>query len=80
MNSLGDNHYHHPNVEVKKRQETDGSWVVCANQHTEFQRTSSNEQQMFRCELTVDDVPYSSLTSVIKVKGNLILINIFKRK
>ena len=31
------------NIDVKQKQELDGSWVVCANQHTLLKRTSSRE-------------------------------------
>ena len=41
-------------IDVKRKQELDGSWVVCANQHTLFKRTASSKQQVFTCELIVD--------------------------
>lgn len=54
-------------INVKRRQELDGSWVICANQHTLLKRTSS--QQKLTCELITDDRSYSSVSSEIKMKG-----------
>jgi hypothetical protein len=57
-------------VAVKRSQELDGSWVICADQHIYIKRTSSNDQQVFTCELVTDDLPYSSFSAVIVVNGN----------
>jgi hypothetical protein len=57
-------------IHVKRKQELDGSWVVCANQHTVLKRTSSRNQQTLTCELITDNRIYSSLSSAIVMKGN----------
>jgi hypothetical protein len=59
-------------IDIKRKQEYDGSWVICANQHTLLTRSSSsqNRQQTLTCELITDGRSYSSLTSVIVMKGN----------
>jgi hypothetical protein len=67
-------------IDMKKKQELDGSWVVCASQHTVFKRISSKNQEMLTCELVVGDLPYSSFSSVIVVKGNLHLMRIEKMR
>jgi len=67
MNQIGDNL---GNVEVKKKQELDGSWVVCANQRTILKRTPFLRQQTLTCELLTDDRHYSTLSSVIIIKGD----------
>ena len=56
-------------INVKRKQELDGSWVVCANQHTLFKRTASSSQQVFTCELIVDDRSYSTLHANVVIKG-----------
>lgn len=61
-------------IDVKRKQEFDGSWVVCANQYTLLTRTSSRTQQTLTCELITDDRSYSSLASVVVMKGNYNLI------
>lgn len=58
-------------IHIKRKQELDESWVICANQHTYLTRTSSRRQQTLTCELIIDDRSYSSLSSVIVMKGNL---------
>jgi hypothetical protein len=57
-------------IHVKRKQELDESWVVCANQHTLLKQTSSKHHQTLTCELIIDDRSYSSLSSVIVIKGN----------
>jgi hypothetical protein len=71
MNQIGDDR---GNVEVKKKQELDGSWVVCANQRTILKRTPYLNQQTLTCELLTDDRRHSRLASVIIMKGSLNLI------
>jgi hypothetical protein len=66
MNSIGDQR---GNVEVNKKQELDGSWVICANQRTVLKRTSYSRQQMLTCELLTDNRQHSTLSSVIIMKG-----------
>lgn len=68
MNPIGDNH---GSVEIKKRQDLDGSWVICANQRTILKRTPYLKQQTLTCELLTDDRHYSTLSSVIIMKGDL---------
>jgi hypothetical protein len=57
-------------IDIKRKQEFDGSWVICANQHTLLTRTSSRNQQTLTCELITDGRSYSSFASVIVMKGN----------
>jgi hypothetical protein len=57
-------------INVKQKEELDGSWVICANQHTLLKRTSSRNQETLTCELITDNRLYSSLSSVIVMKGN----------
>jgi hypothetical protein len=57
-------------IDVKRKQELDGSWVICANQHTALTRTSSRHQQTLTCELITDNRPYSTLMSVTIMTGN----------
>jgi hypothetical protein len=64
-------------IDVKRKQELDGSWVICANQHTSLTRTSSGDQQTLTCELITDHRSYSTLTSIIIMKGNW---NLIKKK
>ncbi len=67
MNPIGD---HRGNVEINKKQESDGSWVICANQQTILKRTSYYKQQTLTCELTVDNRHYSTISSLIIIKGD----------
>jgi len=69
MNQIGDNR---DNVEVKKKQELDGSWVICANQRTILKRTPYFKQQTLTCELLTDDRYHSRLSSVIIMKDAII--------
>jgi hypothetical protein len=71
MNQVGESR---SNVEVNKKQELDGSWVVCANQRTVLRRTPYQNQQTLTCELLTDDRRHSRLASVIIMKGSLNLI------
>ena len=57
-------------IDVKRKQELDGSWVVCATQHTRFTRQSYENQALFTCELMTDDRLHSSLTTAVIMKGN----------
>ena len=69
MNQVGDTR---DTVEVNKKQELDGSWVVCANQRTILRRNSYSNHQTLRCELLIDERQHSTLSSVITIKGALI--------
>jgi len=69
MNQVGDNL---DNVEVKKKQELDGSWVICANQRTILRRTPYFKQQTLTCELLIDDRHHSTLSSMIIMKDAII--------
>lgn len=66
MNQIGDDR---DDVEVNKKQESDGSWVICANQRTILKRTSYNQQRVLTCELTIDNQRHSTLSSLIVIKG-----------
>ncbi|UJR10020.1 hypothetical protein I4U23_014243 [Adineta vaga] len=66
MNQIGD--IRRP-INVHKKQELDGSWVVCANQHTSIKRIYSRNEETLTCELTTDGKVSSTLSSVIVVKG-----------
>ncbi|CAF0910413.1 unnamed protein product [Adineta ricciae] len=68
MNRVGETR---GDIHIKRKQELDGSWVVCANQHTLIKRTSSRNPQTLKCELITDNEPYSSLSSSIVVKDAL---------
>jgi hypothetical protein len=57
-------------VEINKKQESDGSWVICANQQTILKRTSYYKQQTLTCELTVDNRHHSTISSLIIIKGD----------
>ena len=57
-------------VDIKRKQELDGSWVICANQHTLLKQTFSRNQQTLTCELIIDNRSYSSFSSIIVMKGN----------
>ena len=59
-------------IDVKQKQDYDGSLVICANQHTLLTRSSSsrNHQQTLTCELITDGRSYSTLTSVVVMKGS----------
>ncbi|CAF0942876.1 unnamed protein product [Adineta steineri] len=65
MNPIGDIR---GNVEINRKQEIDGSWVVCANQRTILKRTPYLNQQTLTCELLIDDRRHSILSSVIIIK------------
>ena len=67
MNSIGD---HRGNVQINKKQEPDGSWVICANQQTIFKRTSYYTPETLTCELSVDNRQHSTLSSSIIIKGD----------
>ncbi|UJR36061.1 hypothetical protein I4U23_028797 [Adineta vaga] len=69
MNQVGDSR---DIVEVNKKQELDGSWVVCANQRTVLKRTSYSNQQTLTCELLTDDRRHSTLSSVITMKDAIL--------
>ena len=62
MTQLGN---YRASIELKRRQEPDGSSVVCAHQRTRFQSTLYQQQQTFTCELLVDTRRHSTLSSVI---------------
>ncbi|CAF2188593.1 unnamed protein product [Rotaria magnacalcarata] len=62
MNQIGDNQN---KITIKRKQELDGSWVVCATQHTLLQRTYSRAPETFTCELLIDDQVYSSFYSAV---------------
>lgn len=66
MNQVGDIR---KKIDVNKKQELDGSWVICANQHTSIKRTTSRKEETLTCELTTDGKSYSTLSSIIVVKG-----------
>ena len=66
MNQIGDDR---DDVEVNKKQESDGSWVICANQRTILKLTAYNQQRVLTCELTIDNQRYSTLSSLIVIKG-----------
>ncbi|CAF0910924.1 unnamed protein product [Adineta ricciae] len=68
MNRVGETR---GDIHIKRKQELDGSWVVCANQHTLIKRTSSRNPQTLTCELVTDNEPYSTLSSSIVVKNAL---------
>ncbi|CAF0751094.1 unnamed protein product [Rotaria sp. Silwood1] len=70
MNRIGDTL---SDVEVNKKQELDGSWVVCANQRTVLRRTSLFNQQVLTCELFTDNQQNSMLSSLIIIKDPILL-------
>lgn len=65
-------------IHVKRRQELDGSWVICANQHTFFTREYHTKQETLMCDLIIDDNIYSSFTTTIELIGNMIEIRLRK--
>lgn len=67
MNQVGDTI---SGVEVKKKQEPDGSWTACAQQRTVIRRTSIFNQQLLTCELLTNNQQQSILSSIIVIKGN----------
>ena len=67
MNQIGN---YRGNVEVNKKQELDGTWVICADQRTILKRTPYNKQQTLICELTLDNRQHSTLSSLIIIKGD----------
>ena len=68
MNPVGSNRN---KVRVRRKQELDESWVVCATQHTFLRRESSRRQEKLTCKLILDNQLYSSFTSTIQMKSNL---------
>ena len=69
MNPIGD---YRRDVEINKKQEADGSWVICANQQTIIKRTSFSQQQTLTCELSVDNRHHSKLSSLIIIKDAMV--------
>ncbi|CAF0909349.1 unnamed protein product [Rotaria sordida] len=69
MNRVGDSF---GDVEVNRKQELDGTWVVCANQRTILRRTSNFNQQVLTCELLIDNQHNSMLSSVIIIKDPIL--------
>ncbi|CAF3337304.1 unnamed protein product [Rotaria sp. Silwood2] len=65
MNQVGENQ---DRITIKRKQELDGSWVVCANQHTLFKRSYSRFPEKLTCELMIANRVHSSLTSVVEIK------------
>lgn len=65
MNSIGENT--RP-VEIERKQEFDGSSVICAQQRTKFLRRIYQNQQTLTCQLFVNNQPFSTLTSSIFLK------------
>jgi hypothetical protein len=57
-------------VQIKRREQLDGSTVICANQQSLFRQVSKRYLPTLKCELIVDNRSYSTLTSTIVVKGN----------
>ena len=66
MNALGENY---GSVEVARKQEPDGSAVICASQRTTLKQLPYKNQQTLKCDLLIDGQRHSSLFSVIKIKG-----------
>lgn len=66
MNQIGDDR---DDVEVNKKQESDGSWIICANQRTIIKRIAYNQQRTLTCELILDNQRHSILSSSIIIKG-----------
>ena len=66
MNQIGDDR---DDVEINKKQESDGSWVICANQRTILKRVGYNQQRTLTCELILDNRRHSTLSSSILIKG-----------
>jgi hypothetical protein len=69
MNPIGD---YRRDVEINKKEESDGSWVICANQQTIFKRTSYSQSQTLTCELSVDNRHHSTLSSLIIIKDAMV--------
>lgn len=67
MNQVGENQN---DIIVKRTQDLDGSSVICANQHTVFQKTYSRNSDTLTCELIINDQVYSTYTSLITINGN----------
>ncbi|CAF1306991.1 unnamed protein product [Adineta ricciae] len=65
MNQVGDTR---DTVEVNKKQELDGSWVVCANQRTILRRNSYSNQRTLRYAILPD--PSSGYTFYTEDKPN----------
>lgn len=70
MNQVGESQ---GKINVKRKQELDGSWVVCATQHTLFTKKSYQNQALFTCELITDDRSRSTLSTAILMKSNSII-------
>lgn len=66
MNQIGENY---ANMEIKKKEEIDGSLVICANQYTTLKRRYDGKQETLTCELLTDNRHHSTLSSVIIIKG-----------
>ncbi len=66
-------------IDVKHKQELDGSWVVCANQHTVLTKRSSRNQETLTCELITDNQSYSTLAGIIIMKGDWNLLRCKKK-
>ena len=66
MNAIGENYR---SVEVERKQEADGSAVICASQRTILNQLTSRNQQTLKCDLLINGQRHSSLFSVIKMKG-----------
>ena len=77
MNQIGDNL---GGVTVDRKQELDGSLVVCAKQRTIIRRTSVFNQQLLTCELLTNNRHHSMFSSFIVIKGNRYLIRSEIRK
>ncbi|CAF4017688.1 unnamed protein product, partial [Rotaria magnacalcarata] len=65
MNRIGDNL---DGVSVDRKQELDGSLVVCAKQRTIIRRTSVFNQQLLTCELLTNNRHHSMFSSFIVIK------------
>ncbi|CAF3340327.1 unnamed protein product [Rotaria socialis] len=65
MNQIGDNL---GGVSVDRKQELDGSLVVCAKQRTIIRRTSVFNQQLLTCELLTNNRHHSMFSSFIVIK------------
>ncbi|CAF4646978.1 unnamed protein product [Rotaria sp. Silwood1] len=65
MNPVGESR---DRIKIKRKQELDGSWVVCATQHTFFKRISSRYTEKLTCELIIANRIYSSLITTIEMK------------
>jgi hypothetical protein len=66
MNQVGN---YRANIELKRRQEPDGSSVICAHQRTRFRTTPYQKPETLTCELVIDSQRHSMLSSVIFIRG-----------